>query len=65
MTPKEVEAGRDLLRAAGKIKLREEVGHYAFFSPEELAGLLRNAGFKLRESHQSLGDQAVVAMAVK
>ena len=65
VTSEEIEAGRDLLRAAGKIKLKEEVGHYAFFSQTELAGLLLDGGFNVRESHQSLGDQAVVVKAVK
>ncbi len=65
VTPSEIEAGRDLLRAAGKIKLKEEVGRYAFFSPTELSGLVIEAGFNLRETQQSLGDQAVVVKAVK
>jgi SAM-dependent methyltransferase len=65
VTPAEIEAGRDLLRAAGRIKLKEEAGHYAFFSPAELAGLVLDAGFSVRESHPSLGDQAVVVKAVK
>ena len=65
VTSEEIEAGRDLLRAAGKIKLKEEIGHYAFFSQTELAGLLLDAGFNVRESHQSLGNQAVVVKAVK
>jgi len=65
VTSEEIEAGRDLLRAAGKIKLKEEVGHYAFFSQTELASLLLDAGFNVRETHQSLGDQAVVVKAVK
>lgn len=65
VTAEEIEAGRDLLRAAGKIKLKEEVGHYAFFSQTELAGLVLDAGFNVRESQPSLGDQAVVVKAVK
>ena len=65
VTPEEIEAGRDLLRAAGKIKLKEEVGHYAFFSQTELAGLVLDAGFDVSETRQSLGDQAVVIKAVK
>ena len=65
VTPEEIEAGRDLLRAAGKIKLKEEVGHYAFFSQTELAGLVLDAGFNVRESQPSFGDQAVVVKAVK
>jgi ubiquinone/menaquinone biosynthesis C-methylase UbiE/alpha-beta hydrolase superfamily lysophospholipase len=65
VTATEIEAGRDLLRAAGKIKLKEEIGHYAFFSRTELAGLVIDAGFCVHESQQSFGDQAVVVKAVK
>lgn len=65
VTPEEVEAGRNLLRAAGKIKLKEESGHYAFYSQAELAGLVLDAGFNVQESLQSLGDQAVVIKAAK
>ena len=65
VTAAEIEAGRDLLRAAGKIKLKEEIGHYAFFSQAELAGLVLDAGFSVHESLQSFGDQAVVVKAVK
>ena len=65
VTPAEIEAGRDLLRAAGRIKLKEEVGQYAFFSQTELAGLVLDAGFNVRETHPALGDQAAVVKAVK
>jgi len=65
LTADELEAGRDLLRAAGQIKLREEIGHYAFFSQTELAGLVLDAGLKLRDTQLSLGDQAVVVKASK
>jgi len=65
VTAAEIDAGRDLLRAAGKIKLKEEVGHYAFYSQTELAALVLDAGFDVRESQQSFGDQAVVIKAVK
>lgn len=65
VTVEEIDAGRNLLRAAGKIKLKEEIGHYAFFSQNELATLVGDAGFKLSESHLSLGEQAVVVKATK
>lgn len=65
VTDEEIEAGRELLRAAGKIKLKEEVGHYAFFSQTELAGMVLDAGFNVRDAQASLGDQAVVVKAVK
>ncbi len=61
----ELEAGRDLLRAAGKIRLKEEQGIYTFFSGEELAALLQGAGFRHCKVHQSFGGQAAVVVAEK
>ncbi|MEO0054666.1 MAG: hypothetical protein RLZZ50_613 [Verrucomicrobiota bacterium] len=63
--PEEIERARNLLRAAGKIRQKEEVGHYAFFSDAELAGLATEAGFTVREAMASLGNQAVVVKAQK
>jgi ubiquinone/menaquinone biosynthesis C-methylase UbiE/pimeloyl-ACP methyl ester carboxylesterase len=65
VTATEVESARDLLRAAGKIRMKEEVGHYAFFSEAELSGLARDAGFVVQESFFSLGNQAIVIKAQK
>jgi SAM-dependent methyltransferase/pimeloyl-ACP methyl ester carboxylesterase len=65
VTTEEIEAGRNLLRAAGKIKLKEEIGHYAFFSENELAGMVIDAGFNVSETHLSLGEQAAVVKAGK
>jgi len=65
VTGPEIERARNLLRAAGKIRLKEEVGHYAFFSDSELAALAEEAGFVVRESLHSLGNQAVVVKAQK
>lgn len=65
VTAEEIDRARNLLRAAGKIRLKEEVGHYAFFSDTELAGLALEAGFAVRESFHSLGNQAVVVKAQK
>jgi ubiquinone/menaquinone biosynthesis C-methylase UbiE/pimeloyl-ACP methyl ester carboxylesterase len=65
VTVDEIDRARNLLRAAGKIRLKEEVGHYAFFSDEELAALAAEAGFAVRESFHSLGNQAVVVKAQK
>ena len=65
VTAKELESARDLLRAAGKIRLKEEIGHYAFYSQEELAALVNDAGFRISESRHSLGNQAVVVKAVR
>ena len=65
LTAEDLEAGRNLLRAAGKIKLKEEIGYYTFFSQAELAGLVMDLGFNVLESHLSLGEQAVVIKAGK
>jgi len=65
VTDHEVESGRNLLRAAGKIKLKEEIGHYTFYSPAQLATLVMNADFKVLKSHLSLGNQAAVIQANK
>ncbi len=61
----EIDAGRHLLRAAGRIKLKEELGQYAFFSQTELATLVGEAGFSVGETHLSLGNQAAVVKATK
>ena len=65
VTAADVEAARNLLRAAGKIKLKEEIGYYTFYTQAELAGLAIDSGFNVLESHRSLGDQAVVIKATK
>ena len=65
VTAEDVEAARNLLRAAGHIKLKEEKGYYAFFSEEELAELTRAAGLRVASVHRSLGDQANVIKALK
>jgi ubiquinone/menaquinone biosynthesis C-methylase UbiE len=61
----ELESGRDLLRAAGKIRIKEEQGYYTFFSGEELTVMLSAAGFKKSQTHLSFGGQAVVVAAEK
>jgi SAM-dependent methyltransferase len=61
----DVESARELLRAAGAIKVKQEQGYYAFFSAEELAELLIKAGFKKPQCFTSLGNQACVAFATK
>ena len=65
VTAEDVEAGRNLLRAAGKIKLKEEIGYYTFYTQAELAELVMDMGFNVLESHLSLGEQAVVIKAGK
>jgi SAM-dependent methyltransferase len=61
----EIEAARDLLRAAGKIKVREEQGHYTFFSSDELAEVMRSVGFRNPAGRMSFGNQASVVVAEK
>jgi SAM-dependent methyltransferase/pimeloyl-ACP methyl ester carboxylesterase len=65
VTDRDVEAARNLLRAAGSIKLKEEKGYYAFFSEQELAAMTEAAGLRVASVHRSLGDQANVIKAVK
>ena len=65
VTAEDIEAGRNLLRAAGKIKLKEEIGYYTFYSQAELAELVMDAGFNVLESCLSLGEQAAVIKAGK
>lgn len=65
VTATELEAGRDLLRAAGKIRLKEEQGFYVFYSGEDITALLEAAGFKHCFAQQSFGGQAAVVVAEK
>lgn len=61
----EIEAARDLLRAAGKIKVKEEQGYYVFYSAEELHEMMTTAGFVHLQAFTSFGNQAVVVRAEK
>ena len=61
----EVESARDLLRAAGKIKVKEELGYYTFFSGEEMIKAMKTAGFRNIEMTMSFGNQATVVAAEK
>jgi SAM-dependent methyltransferase len=65
VTDGDIDAGRDLLRAAGTIKIKEETGHYTFYSPARLACLVMDAGFNVKKSSLSLGNQAAVIQATK
>lgn len=65
ITTDELESGRDLLRAAGKIRLKEEQGFYTFFSGEELSAMLTGAGFKHCAAHVGFAGQAAVVVAEK
>ena len=61
----EVESARDLLRAAGKIKVKEEQGYYTFFSTEELTEVMLSLGFRNPSGQMSFGNQASVVVAEK
>lgn len=62
---REIESARNLLRAATTIRLKEEAGHYTFFTEEDLAGLAEGAGFAEFELHRSFGNQANVLRTIK
>jgi SAM-dependent methyltransferase/pimeloyl-ACP methyl ester carboxylesterase len=64
-TPDELDAARNLLRAAGAIKVKEDQGYYRFYYGEELLEVLRSAGFVNCEAVSSLANQAFVASASK
>jgi SAM-dependent methyltransferase/dienelactone hydrolase len=64
-TAQEIESARDLLRAAGKIKVKEELGYYVFYSAEELFQMMTAAGFVRLQTFASFGNQAVVVRAEK
>lgn len=61
----EVESARELLRAAGAIKVKEEQGYYVFFSAEQLTEMVEAAGFRRVQCFASLGNQANVVAAIK
>lgn len=61
----EVESARELLRAAGAIKVKEEQGYYVFFSAEQLTEMVEAAGFHRVQCFASLGNQANVVAAIK
>lgn len=63
VTETELEAGRNLLSAAGQIRLREEQGIYTFYTTEELTEMLKAAGFVHCFAQQSFGGQAAVVVA--
>jgi len=61
----EIESARELLRAAGAIKVREEQGYYEFFSAEQLTAMLEGSGFRQVQCFASLGNQANVVAGIK
>jgi len=61
----DLDSARNLMSAAGAIKLKEEHGQYIFFDQKTLTDLCRDAGFRRIRSFRSFGDQANVASASK
>lgn len=60
-----LQSARNLLSAAGSIKLKEEEGHYKFYDKEELVDCLNQAGFHKAKAYRSFGDQANLVAAEK
>ena len=62
---KDIEEAKKLFTESGKIKYKEDMGHYKFFSEEELRSLLVKAGGRSVKTYRSFGNQANVAFAEK
>ncbi len=62
---KDIEEAKKLFTESGKIKYKEDMGHYKFFSEEELRSLLVKAGGRSVKTYRSFGNQANVAFAQK
>lgn len=60
-----LQSARNLLSAAGSIKLKEEEGHYRFYDKEELVDCVNQAGFHKAKAYRSFGDQANLVAAEK
>jgi len=60
----QVEEARKLLSNAGKVMAKEAEGIYRFFTEEELADLLKEAGLTDIETFRAFGNQANVAFGV-
>lgn len=60
-----LQSARNLLSAAGAIKLKEEEGHYKFYEKHELIDILKSAGFDGCRSYRSFGDQVNLVCAEK
>ena len=60
-----LQSARDLLSAAGAIKLKEEEGHYKFYEKKELVECVTVAGFNRVKVYRSFGDQANLVCAEK
>ena len=60
-----LDSARNLLSAAGAIQLKEDEGHYVFYSEEELIELAHQAGFTKAQFFRSFGDQANLVSMTK
>ena len=60
-----LQSARDLLSAAGAIKLKEEEGIYKFYDQRELMDIASSAGFLDPQAFRSFGNQANLVFAHK
>jgi SAM-dependent methyltransferase/alpha/beta superfamily hydrolase len=60
-----LQSARDLLSAAGAIKLKEEEGIYKFYDQQELVDITVAAGFGEPQVYRSFGNQANLVFARK
>lgn len=60
-----LEPARELLCAAGSIRMKEEVGVFQFFDADELVAMATAAGFRRCASFVGFGDQAIIVRAEK
>ena len=60
-----LQSARNLLSAAGSIKLKEEEGHYKFYDKSELVACVNQAAFQKAKAYRSFGHQANLVAAEK
>lgn len=60
-----IESARNLLSAAGVIQLKEDEGHYIFYSEDDLLEIMRLGGFERSHVFRSFGDQANLVYSSK
>ena len=60
-----VESARNLLSAAGVLQLKEDEGHYIFYSEDELVEIMRQGGFDKTHVFRSFGEQANLVSSIK
>lgn len=60
-----IESARNLLSAAGVIQLKEDEGHYIFYSEDDLSEIMRLGGFERSHVFRSFGDQANLVFSTK